>query len=177
MSLKECPSCGADNIFVPLVPAVGYHGTLLGFKSEGFCNNGACDQLLWYYPSTGRVTRRSVGLTLREWRQRRVSLDVVNALRANEGMSLLVEDAGFITPLSPTSQFSITQDDWPWYTRLFDTVQDWYYWIRALILSPFRRRSRKDADLEAGISTVNEVRVDQMLSPAAVLPKDEPSEQ
>ena len=63
MSLKECPSCGHDAIFVPLVPAVGYDGKLYGAKSEGFCNGHECDQLFWYYPRSSRITRRTVGVT------------------------------------------------------------------------------------------------------------------
>ena len=169
MSLKECPSCGADNIFVPLVPAVGYDGTLYGAKSEGFCNGGACDQRFWYYPSTGRITRRTGGITLREWRQHGVSLDVVNALRANEGMSRLAEAADRAEPCPNPPQTTIRGSD------PFRGIKDWYYWLLAAVkLTPFSKRSRKDAAMVTGVSTTNEeVRVEQMLSPAALLPKGE----
>ena len=67
LGLKECPKCKADSIFLSLVPAVGYDGRLFGSRSEGFCNNPQCDQLLWYYPRSGHVTRRNMGPTIDDY--------------------------------------------------------------------------------------------------------------
>ena len=66
--MTECPACGCDTIFVAretfgvdlrtklIIPA----------KVEAFCNQPTCGQLFWWYPKSGRVTRRTYGRV--DWR-------------------------------------------------------------------------------------------------------------
>lgn len=158
MSLNECPSCGYDAIFVPLIPAVGYDGKLYGSKSAGFCNGHECDQLLWYYPHSGRVTRRTGGVTLEGWRKSRVDLTFINIIRRNEGMSALIEANDCAEP--PPFLTSLTR---PWYIRLQDTIENWFWYVVAAVKSPFLRRNRRDLDkaVAEGVLTINEARAAQ----------------
>lgn len=146
MALKNFPSCGHNSIFVPLVPAVGYDGTLFGGKSEGFCNNPMCDQLLWYYPSTGQVTRRNVGVTLKEYGIRRADIDVFNITRRRAGLFPVTVDKPPIAVLFPSSggDSDITEGDpaldyMPWYERAVDKIAGWCYLFLAAVKSPFQK--------------------------------------
>lgn len=50
-----------------------FDGTIhWGGKQIAFCNNPQCDQRFWYYPASGRITRRNTGLTYQEYRARRL---------------------------------------------------------------------------------------------------------
>ncbi len=165
MSLKECPSCGHDAIFVPLVPAVGYDGTLYGSKSEGFCNGHKCDQLFWYYPRSGRITRRMVGRTLAEWRKQRVDLLIINIMRRHEGLPYLIEE--------PPREHVVHLTR-PWSARLQDTIVNWFWYIVAAVKSPFIRKS--PPGMLSGGQTINEVRAEQGLDPIAVTGEDDSDE-
>ncbi len=151
--LKACPNCGRDAIFVPLIPAVGYDGKLYGTRSEGFCNNPNCDQLLWYYPRSGRVTRRNGGLTLSEYWLRHSNIDIFNSARRRAGLCPVIVnlDGEDSHPLIP---ILIRMDTEPrilsvwqvWRLKVRNgsersrrALVDWYYWLRAAVLSPFRK--------------------------------------
>ncbi len=126
MSLKECPKCGADSIFLPLIPAAGYDGKLYGSRSEGFCNSPFCDQRLWYHPRTGRVTRRTVGITLEEYTQQKLTsatnLTVINIMRRHAGLSLFMEvdEPERVARALKSHQKMIRG------SGLFDSVKDWF---------------------------------------------------
>lgn len=158
MALKNCPACGHSSIFVPLVPAVGYDGKLYGGKSEGFCNSPKCDQLLWYYPSTGQVTRRNVGVTLKDYWLRRADIDVFNSTRVRAGLkpvsegpiavlSLRPGDSGLEAVLKARASFGVEYaditegdpalDDAPWYERAVDKIAGWYYSL--FLKTPFHK--------------------------------------
>ena len=146
MSLKECPKCGADSIFLPLIPAAGYDGKLYGSRSEGFCNSPFCDQRLWYHPRTGRVTRRTVGITLEEYTQQKLTsatnLTVINSMRRHAGLSLLV-DVGEPERAARALKAHRILVPRPWYTRLLDTIVNWFWYGAAAFKSPF---IREDSD-------------------------------
>lgn len=64
MTLEICPTCGIqDSIYVDHHPVVGLDGKLIGGRTEAFCNNTQCDQRYWFFPISGRVTRRNTGDT------------------------------------------------------------------------------------------------------------------
>ncbi len=154
MALKNCPACGHDSIFLPLIPAAGYDGTLHGSRSEGFCNSPRCDQLLWYYPHTGRVTRRTVGINLKEYTERRwerrFDLDFINTWRKEAGLRLLIEApvAVMVLPgeVGPESfRLKIEQGkELTWYDRVVDVVLGRYYLLLAAIKSPFQTEAEDD---------------------------------
>ena len=61
MSLTNCPKCGEEYIWVDGVSfsvalADGWIGTT---KLPAECANPNCDELYWWYPRSGRITRRS----------------------------------------------------------------------------------------------------------------------
>ena len=59
--LRACPQCGYDAIWVDQTFVVEFNGKLVGGRMMGFCNTTACDQRYWFYPLTGRITRRNTG--------------------------------------------------------------------------------------------------------------------
>lgn len=162
--LKACPKCDYDAIFVPLVPAVGYDGKLYGSKSEGFCNSPFCDQLFWYYPRSGRVTRRMVGMTLKEYQGRSSDLRIFNLIRRSNGLSEVMEVPTYddvpVTPYEPPLSL---------FARLRRTAVEWYWWIVAALKSPFLGKlpssSLVDAAafkaLKSGDKSINDVRREQ----------------
>ena len=161
MSLEACPKCGADSIFVPLIPAVGYDGKLHGAKSEGFCNSHKCDQLLWYYPHSGLVTRRTVGRTLSEWRKQRVDLFIINIMRRHEGLLDLMEVGEPERAARALKAHRILLSSLrPWYTRLPDAIVNWFWYIVAAVKSPFlvKLPSGEVQAVKAGALTPNEAR-------------------
>ncbi len=150
MALKNCPACGADSIFVPLVPAVGYDGTLYGGRSEGFCNSPRCDQLLWYYPRSGRVTRRTVGITLKDYWLRRADISAFNLTRRRVGLSPVLERSIAVLSLPSvvgpdTKPFKIKYADLgldealTWYERVKYEIVSWYYWLLAAVKPSFKK--------------------------------------
>lgn len=70
-SLTECPKCGCEKIFIlPFFHeefSYNYGKVFrpqqvldcLKGKIKATCNYTPCKQLFWYYPNTGRVTRRN----------------------------------------------------------------------------------------------------------------------
>lgn len=102
MTLEICPSCGVqDSIFLARNSgAVKLDGTLSGSRVEAFCNNVSCEQRYWYFPQSGRVTRRNTGGTYQEWRLQRFDLGSMNAARQSVGLSPLVE-----SPVPPPSKY------------------------------------------------------------------------
>ena len=145
--LSSCPKCDYDAIFVPLVPAVGYDGKLYGGKSEGFCNNPQCDQLLWYYPHSGRVTRRTGGITLAEYQARDTDVRIINVIRRNRGLLPVMEmDAELMSGYNDYKEGRVR----PWIevnmelgirdslvARLRRVPVEWFWWIVAVLKSPF----------------------------------------
>jgi hypothetical protein len=135
MTLEACPKCGTDNIFVPLVPAVGYDGRLYGGRSEGFCNNLSCDQRFWYVPHSGRITRRNSGMTLKEYRLRHVDVDVFNIMRRHAGLPPVAKlPMGVLTIVDPDPErFGILGERWlarP-ARRAGRWLADWCAWFAA----------------------------------------------
>ncbi len=62
--MKECPQCDYDAIWVSNISfCVDFEGIQQFYprKLYGFCNDTMCDQKYWYYPKTGRITKRNVG--------------------------------------------------------------------------------------------------------------------
>ena len=47
-------------------PAVSLAGDILGGRIAAFCNSYQCDQRYWFFPASGRVTRRNTGDTYQE---------------------------------------------------------------------------------------------------------------
>lgn len=73
-TIKQCVKCGdVDSIFVPdLSLAVTHDGVVIwGGRQLAFCNNCQCDQRYWWYPRSGRITRRNTGQTYPEWSRMR----------------------------------------------------------------------------------------------------------
>ncbi len=135
--LKSCPKCKADSIFLPLIPAAGYDGKLYGSRNEGFCNNPQCDQLLWYYPRSGRVTRRNVGQTLAEYREQQDrlfrDLRFINIMRRVYDLSPVQEvpDELWSTTAAPIRPpLSLVG-------RLRRITVEWFWYIVAALKSPF----------------------------------------
>ena len=168
--LKKCPKCDYDAIFVPLVTAVGYDGRLYGSRSEGFCNNPQCDQLLWYYPHSGRVTRRKVGHTLKEYQARKTDavndVHIINSLRRSRGLSQLVEVDGFILrPRCEPHACCRGPGSWitRWFTRSYSVVESWFWWIVAAIKSPFLGKPPSSLvdKLMSGDKSINDIRAEQ----------------
>lgn len=145
MSLEACPKCGNDNIFVPLVPAVGYDGTLYGGRTEGFCNSPRCDQRFWYYPRSGRITRRNNGMTLKDYRLRWVHIDTVNAVRRNLGLAPLRPqiDIGEAERAATARRSHVRMVNATTLRGRFGRwLADWRAWIAAYCQAywPFKRR-------------------------------------
>ncbi len=180
LGLEVCPKCGYDAIFVPLVPAVGYDGKLYGSKSEGFCNNPQCDQLFWYYPHSGRVTRRTGGLTLEEYQGHSADLSVFNMIRRRRGLSPVMEmDAelmrgynaykeGRVRPWSEVKAELGIRDSL--LARLRRMPVEWFWWIVAALKSPFLGKLplvdvAALQSLQSGDKTINQVREERGLDP------------
>lgn len=161
-SLKVCPKCKADSIFLPLIPAAGYDGRLFGSRSEGFCNSPVCDQLLWYYPRSGRVTRRNGGPTLADYHDNRKkqfdNLHFINIMRRDRGLSQLVEVGGFMVRPRVDSPSL--------FARLRRIPVEWFWYIVAVLKSPFL--GKLSSPLESGDQTINEVRAERGLDPVEV---------
>ncbi len=177
MSLDTCPKCSADSIFVPLIPAAGYDGKLYGSRSEGFCNSPFCDQLLWYYPRSGRVTRRNVGMTLKEYTHRNwtsvTDLDLINIRRRNAGLSPLMEVPGGLWGTTP---YDAPHDEpLSLLARLRLMPVEWFWWIVAALRSPFLGKLPSplvDVDalnaLKSGDKSINQVRGERGFDPVEV---------
>lgn len=150
MALKSCPACGHDAVFVPLIPAVGYDGALYGPRSEGFCNSPKCDQLLWYYPKSGRITRRTVGITLQDYWLRRADINTFNTIRGRARLPLVIEEPIAVLTLPAEvdpDAFKYAEIACPyvsWYEQVNDTIVDWYYWLLAAVTSPFKKDGNDD---------------------------------
>lgn len=174
MRLEICPSCGVqDSIFLSHGPAVGLDGRLYGGRTEAFCNNISCDQLYWYYPCSGRITRRTIGMTYAEYRRRRVDVDIINVMRRNEGLTPLVELDS--TQIIDVSEMLPSPQPWPWYRRLLATVEDWYYYFLDYWheFRPFRKRPPEPEPVSLGMETINEVRGARGLDSINEVPDDE----
>ncbi len=62
--MKKCPQCDYDAIFVIDASfCVEFDGTQQFYprKIPAFCNDSMCDQRYWYYPRTGKITKRNTG--------------------------------------------------------------------------------------------------------------------
>ncbi len=157
--LKSCPKCKADSIFLPLIAAAGYDGKLYGSRSEGFCNNPQCDQLLWYYPRSGRVTRRNAGQTLAEYQEQQDrqfrDLRFINTMRRLHNLSPVQEmpDALWSTMASIRPPLSLI-------ARLRRIPAEWFWYIVAALKSPFLGKlpPAEVRGLQAGVLTINEAR-------------------
>ncbi|HAM40587.1 MAG TPA: hypothetical protein DCP69_04430 [Candidatus Omnitrophica bacterium] len=60
MSLTSCPKCGAEDITTtyPLQIAMS-DSWIYAARVPAECNHIGCDQRFWWYPASGRITRRS----------------------------------------------------------------------------------------------------------------------
>lgn len=165
--LKVCPKCGYDAVFVPLIPAVGYDGRLYGSRSEGFCNNPQCDQRFWYHPRSGRVTRRHVGMTLKEYTTKRnwqgvTVLDLINIRRRNASLAPLMEVPDKLRSTIPVELPSLSL-----LARLRRGAVGWFWWIVAALKSPFLGKLPPSKVLPAD-KTINEVRMELGFDPVEV---------
>ncbi len=162
--LKACPKCKYDAIFLPLIPAASYDGKLYGSRSEGFCNNPFCDQLFWYYPATGRVTRRNVGWTLDDYHANRrtqyANLRYINIMRRLGDLPPLME--------VPDELWSTTAYKPPLslIARLRHGAVEWFWWIVAAFKSPFL--GKLPSPLESGEKTINQMRAERGLNSVGV---------
>ena len=64
--MTKCPQCDYDAIWVnDMSFCVEFDGTrrpmVFPRKIPAFCNTIECDQRYWYYPETGRITKRQIG--------------------------------------------------------------------------------------------------------------------
>ncbi len=143
---ETCPSCAAqDSIFLMYGPFVMLDGTPGRDRIPGFCNNTRCDQRYWYYPRSPKgayVTRRNTGVTYNEWRAARVSVEAVNSARLSEGLPFLVlvgetidNDLGGC-PVGEAAPEQIIGER--------RTLYSWYHWLRAAVLSMFKRGNTND---------------------------------
>ena len=157
MTLEVCPSCGVqDSIFLSHGPAVGLDGRLYGGRTEAFCNNVSCDQRYWYYPRSGRITRRNTGVKYQAFLRQRVDVMTVNAARRNLRLSPLSEPLVLEAPpkieiirteTGPLAPFDIefaeiAEDDdepRPWWGPAALDFRNWWYYLLAAITSPFRK--------------------------------------
>ncbi len=169
--LDTCPKCSADSIFLPMNPAAGYDGKLYGSRSEGFCNSPDCDQLLWYYPRSGRVTRRNVGQTLAEYwanqRKQYANFRFLNIMRRTADLAPLreVPDELWRTAAYEPPPLSLV-------ARFRRSVVGWYWYIVAALKSPFLGKLplplplplvdseslQARVDLQSADKTINQVR-------------------
>ena len=161
-SLEACPKCNADSIFLPMNPAAGYDGKLYGSRSEGFCNSPECDQLLWYYPRSGRVTRRNTGPTLSDYHAKQnrwvEKLAFINSMRRMKGLPRLM-----VVPDRIPAEPSLL-------ARLRLMPVEWFWWIVAALKSPFLGKlPLVDVEalqsLQSGDKTINQVREERGLDP------------
>lgn len=161
MTLEVCPKCGVqDSIFLSRGPSVGLDGKLAGGRTEAFCNSMFCDQRYWYYPTSGRITRRNTGIKYQEFLRKRVDVDTVNAARRNLRLSPLTEPLVLEAPpkfevlrteSQPGVPFNIeyadvNEDDeepCPWWRPAAEEFRNWWYYLLAAIKSPFRRNHQE----------------------------------
>ncbi|KKN84486.1 hypothetical protein LCGC14_0289480 [marine sediment metagenome] len=62
--MTKCPQCDYDAIWVKdLSLCIAFDGTQIFYprKVVAFCNTTTCDQRYWWYPTTGRITKRNIG--------------------------------------------------------------------------------------------------------------------
>ena len=62
--MTKCPQCDYDAIFVyDAYFCVEFDGIQRFPRGKiwAFCNDLDCDQRYWYYPKTGRITKRNTG--------------------------------------------------------------------------------------------------------------------
>ena len=59
--MERCPNCGCDSLFVHPSLALLYDGKILSRRQEAYCNSVSCPARFWWYPETGRITRRNTG--------------------------------------------------------------------------------------------------------------------
>ncbi len=157
LGLETCPKCGADSIFLPLIPAAGYNGRLYGSRSEGFCNSPICDQLLWYYPRSGRVTRRNVGQTLADYhakqRMQYANLRHINIMRRHMDLPPLMEVLDGLWSRAPVDEPALSR-----IARLRRMPVEWFWWIVAALRSPFLG-NLPPSSLSSGYQTINRTRI------------------
>ncbi len=67
MTIKECPQCGCDNIFINLeihrnISIISDYENfgVIPPKIRAHCGNWECQQKFWYNPKLNKLTRRNV---------------------------------------------------------------------------------------------------------------------
>lgn len=116
----------------------------------------------WYYPSTGRVTKRNVGLTLVEYhanqRKQYANLRYINTMRRLQDLPPLMEvpdELWSTTPYEPPLSL---------FTRLRRIPVEWFGYIMAALKSPFLGKL-PTAKVMPRDKTINELRVEHGFDP------------
>lgn len=124
---ETCPSCGEqDSICLMYGPYIKLDGTPGRDRLPAFCNNTRCDQRYWYYPrhaSGAYVTRRNTGVTYQEWQY---------APCHQEGLPSVQIAVASVGEAGPEQILGER------------TVYAWYHWLRAAVLSMFKRGKTND---------------------------------
>jgi hypothetical protein len=56
----ECPKCGTDmGLYLRVLFAVNFLGVPIWYGREAAQCNSGCGQRFWWYPESGRITRRN----------------------------------------------------------------------------------------------------------------------